>query len=72
MPFIFVLPNWLLYFSYFKEKKSAFEMLYTDQTALMSYSRTVGLCVVMTTALIGFSAFLEGSWDFIGSTYGFM
>ncbi|XP_071176778.1 phosphatidylinositol glycan anchor biosynthesis class U protein-like [Mytilus edulis] len=55
-----------------KNKISDTEMSYTDSPALFSYCRTVGLCVVMVAALIGFSAFLEGSWSFISSTYGFI
>ncbi|OPL07226.1 hypothetical protein AM593_01826, partial [Mytilus galloprovincialis] len=55
-----------------KNKISDTEMSYTDNPALFSYCRTVGLCAVMVAALIGFSAFLEGSWSFISSTYGFI
>lgn len=55
-----------------QEKKSNTEISYIDQTAIMSYGKTVGLCVVMVSALICLSAFLEGSWDFIASTYGFI
>ncbi|OWF55148.1 Phosphatidylinositol glycan anchor biosynthesis class U protein [Mizuhopecten yessoensis] len=44
---------------------------YTDPRALSSYVQTSVITLVWLAAFIGASAFLEESWDFLNSTYGF-
>ncbi|XP_041375582.1 phosphatidylinositol glycan anchor biosynthesis class U protein-like [Gigantopelta aegis] len=45
---------------------------YSDMKAAGSYIRTSGLVIFWTCLLLGLSFLMEGSWNFLHSTYGFI
>ncbi|XP_060075224.1 phosphatidylinositol glycan anchor biosynthesis class U protein-like [Ylistrum balloti] len=55
---------------FYKHSKPASET-YCDRQALFSYSQISFITLTWLAAFIGVSAYLEQSWDFLYSTYGF-
>ncbi|KAJ8303164.1 hypothetical protein KUTeg_019560 [Tegillarca granosa] len=67
-PIILVVPAAIMFYQQNMEKIHS----YVDQAAIASYTRTSVICCGCCFALLGVSYFLEGSFNFLFSTYGFI
>lgn len=67
-PFVFIVPISLRFLKLSKPKSPSF----ISFEAVKSYLQTLSLFLVFLSLLLGASYAMEGSWDFLMSTYGFI
>lgn len=69
-PFVFIVPVALHFFKLSQKDSQTQDLLKFE--AVKSYLLTCSLFIALLSFLIGISYAIEGSWNFLGATYGFI
>ncbi|GFS26716.1 phosphatidylinositol glycan anchor biosynthesis class U protein-like [Elysia marginata] len=68
-PMVFIVPAAL---HFCKQSKKLASVSYTSRESIYSYVETLSLFGTFLGLLVGFSFLVEGNWNFVFSTYGFI